>query len=393
MSAAGERSKCGKHAAGSASPAFAEPHCDLVADDLKQAIVNGDTVQLRAALATGAAINFRDETGLAPIHLAAMHGHAEIARVLLDAAADINKKSQPPSCQTPLAIAASEGHRQVYEVLWQAVSSGDATSNSSESSDASDISESPYDSEGSEASENASAGSLERYTLDGAWERDKGVWGMAERRVAYRLRRHSHFRHLHAPDTFSVRGAASAELAYVVVPGLLSHAEIAEVHAAGRQPSAQRCADRSAELVYDHVAYRFEGELRARARQLYRRLLGVMVWAELVLWGSLRDCDKVYPEVEYISYDGKPASKEYAIDPHVDNRSLVTLVCMLSRRSDFGGGTLGFEPGCEGDDAADRHEAPEPGTAVIFRGEELQHWVSPVTSGKRYVLQIEFSSV
>ena len=47
------------------------------------------------------------------------------------------------------------------------------------------------------------------------------------------------------------------------------------------------------------------------------------------------------------------------------------------------GGRLQFETGA----------APElnRGDVVFFRGEEIMHWVSPITGGKRIVLQVEWS--
>merc|ERR1712203_616454 len=94
-------------------------------------------------------------------------------------------------------------------------------------------------------------------------------------------------------------------------------------------------------------------------------------------------------EVEYIYYNCAPTEKKYSISPHVDNKSIVTLVCLLSDPREFRGGISGFDPPSE--DEADRYEEPRVGNLIIFRGEELSHWVTPVTAGTRYVLQIEMS--
>mmetsp|Transcript_101245 Transcript_101245/g.287060 ORF Transcript_101245/g.287060 Transcript_101245/m.287060 type:complete len:117 (-) Transcript_101245:124-474(-) len=114
-----------------------------------------------------------------------------------------------------------------------------------------------------------------------------------------------------------------------------------------------------------------------------------MAWADMCFWGALKKQCRVYPEVEYIRYDGRPTDRKYSISPHVDNLSVVTLVCLLSDPRGFSGGISGFDPPAS-DDAA-RYETPTLGSAIIFRGEELSHWVTPVVAGTRYVLQIEMS--
>mmetsp|Transcript_51774 Transcript_51774/g.160391 ORF Transcript_51774/g.160391 Transcript_51774/m.160391 type:complete len:409 (-) Transcript_51774:64-1290(-) len=366
---------------GAAHASGYEPPWD---NQLGQAVVAGDAARVRSLLAGDVSPNAFGPAGLTPLHLAALHGRAEVAQVLVEAAADICSQTADSRKLTPAAAALLKGHSKVYEVLWQADHLEAETTVSDSSSSCSDAD---------------SDGSMERYTCMGGWSRDRGcAAARGEMRMAYKLRRHGGFlRHLHMPGDFSVRESPDRELAYVLVPELLGAGDIAAVHAAGRQPSTVLCDDRAADLGFEHVAYRFEAELRARARHLYRRLLGVMVWADLLLWRSLSDYPKVYPEFEYIRYDGAATSKEYAIDPHVDNRSLVTLVCMLSQPSDFTGGTLGFQAAgdseSEGEEAGGRRERPAAGGAVIFRGEMLEHWVTPVTAGKRYVLQVELSSV
>uniref|UniRef100_A0A7S4RNV6 Fe2OG dioxygenase domain-containing protein n=1 Tax=Alexandrium monilatum TaxID=311494 RepID=A0A7S4RNV6_9DINO len=400
LSTADDLLEAGDRAEAPLRPAPSKAQSDGSTSRLLQAAVAGDAVGVQKLLAAGCSADSTDDAGLRPLHLAALHGHAEVAQTLLAASAAVHATMPPPSCKTPLAVAAVGGRQEVFEVLLQA-SRSKAAGSSSEASETSGSS-SAESSEASEGeSQSSSNGSMERYTLHGAMERERGLWALADQRMAYRLWRGRGGvpRHLHSPPAFRLADAPAAENAYVVVPGLLSPTDIAEVHVAGRLPSVRRCEDRAADLVYDHVAYRFENELRAGARGLYRRLLGVMVWADLMLWGALRGRPKVFPEFEYIRYDGKPSTEEYAIHPHVDNRSLVTLVCMLSDRRDFAGGTLGFEPAQESSEeeqegaSEDRLEELEPGTAVIFRGERLEHWVRPVLSGTRYVLQIELASV
>lgn len=360
-------------ATGSTIPASDGTDCNTLSGRFKKAVITGDAGRVISLLRGRADVNHADNAGLTPLHFAALHGHATVVRELVSADADICAEAWDARRVTPATVAASKGHSDVYRILWAAARLGDTSS--------------------SETSDSDSDGSLEYYSCAGSCARDRGIRAVAERRMTYELRQRGLCRHLHAPEIFVMRKAAAAELSYVVVPGLLSPAEIDKVHCAGRLRTARLCADRAADLGYDHVAYRFESELRSGARHLYRRLLGVMVWADMLLWRSLSSYAKVFPEFEYIRYDGAPTSREFAIDPHVDNRSLVTLVCMLSHRADFEGGVLGFKAGHEDDAEEDRSEEPQAGSAIIFRGEMLEHWVSPVTSGTRYVLQIELSSV
>merc|ERR1719493_221037 len=80
---------------------------------------------------------------------------------------------------------------------------------------------------------------------------------------------------------------------------------------------------------------------------------------------------RVYPEIEYIDY-------------HVDNKSAVTLVAMLSPADAYVGGRSCFRRS-EGQ-VGHRELSLQPGDAVLFRGEKLLHWITPVTAGRRVVL-------
>lgn len=245
-----------------------------------------------------------------------------------------------------------------------------------------------------------SDGSLERYSWEAAHARGPEFFyswkAMFGNRVKYdlweecgdgRLRP----RHLTMPRNFEVDAARDPRRSYMVVRQALSREDVAAVREIGvKLPASQRCNDRDLDTV-DHVAYRFEQQLRDNARDVYRKLLGLMVWADGYLWCALHAYRCVYPEVEYIRYRGHPGERKYAIEPHTDNRSVVTIVCLLSPPPAFKGGVLGFV-------GADKHGPkrfvePLLGDAIIFRGEELMHWVTPVTAGHRQVLQIELSSV
>mmetsp|Transcript_32224 Transcript_32224/g.81748 ORF Transcript_32224/g.81748 Transcript_32224/m.81748 type:complete len:136 (-) Transcript_32224:60-467(-) len=131
--------------------------------------------------------------------------------------------------------------------------------------------------------------------------------------------------------------------------------------------------------------------LRAHGRELYERLMEALAWADAVLWRKLPDSKVVYPEVEYIVYDARTGSPG-GIEPHVDNHSAVTMVAMLSDPREFAGGVNSFEPSGE-PNSLPRMVALRKGDAVIFRGEKLLHWITPVTGGLRTILQIELSRI
>ena len=95
--------------------------------------------------------------------------------------------------------------------------------------------------------------------------------------------------------------------------------------------------------------------------------------------------------MEYIEYDVEEMREPCFIEPHVDNKSAVTLVAMLSESKAYTGGRSCFRrsKGSRGH----RELALEKGDVVVFRGEKLVHWITPVTQGKRTILQIEMSRV
>ena len=107
--------------------------------------------------------------------------------------------------------------------------------------------------------------------------------------------------------------------------------------------------------------------------------------------------------------------KEY-LEPHVDNESVLTLILLLSNpRKDFTGAQLLFEhfdtdfDMCSNStDTVCLDQGPsyspregwysdwrfvnlDQGDAVIFRGSQLEHTISPLLSGTRSILQIELS--
>ena len=128
----------------------------------------------------------------------------------------------------------------------------------------------------------SSAGSLEAWTFTGTFARNEGYskWLSGSKRVGFEIFRDGRPRRFFAPKKYEVREAEDPELSYIVVPNFLSAAEIEAIHEAGTKPSAVKCEDRDDNLGFEHIAHRFEGELRSLNRDLYRKALGVMVWAD-----------------------------------------------------------------------------------------------------------------
>lgn len=177
-----------------------------------------------------------------------------------------------------------------------------------------------------------------------------------------------------------------------VARGFLSQEDIRAVQVAASQSSVIEINDRKDYLAFKHRVWRFDIQLRAMHPELYTRLLALMHSADRERWTRLSTRSrKVYPEVEYIDYDVEYEGSPCFIEPHVDNKSAVTLVAMLSPPEAYQGGRSCFRRarGKRGN----RQLQLLQGDAVCFRGEKLVHWITPVTSGRRTILQIELSRV
>eukprot|EP00913_Durusdinium_trenchii_P002094 g1933.t1 len=105
------------------------------------------------------------------------------------------------------------------------------------------------------------------------------------------------------------------------------------------------------------------------------------------LWNEIDIGDRFFPEIEYIVYDVSRLGEPGRIEPHTDNQSQVTVVVMLSHESEFQGGLNYFEPGTERGES--RSAKLKRGDAVFFYGDRCEHWISPVVSGRRTILQME----
>lgn len=177
---------------------------------------------------------------------------------------------------------------------------------------------------------------------------------------------------------------------FVVFPEFFSLAEIQQTHIFCTDPSVKVIEDRSKNLTYKHVAHRVELQCRALEPRLYNKIVEVVRQTDDKIWGKLPNV--CYPEMEYIIYDkqlhgGTPGY----IEPHVDNKSAVTILVMLSHSKDYEGGINYFAR--PGKHAIPRCVKLEQGDLVIFRGERLLHWITPVTYGRRVILQNEMSRV
>eukprot|EP01062_Namystynia_karyoxenos_P059371 TRINITY_DN50809_c0_g1_i1.p1 TRINITY_DN50809_c0_g1~~TRINITY_DN50809_c0_g1_i1.p1 ORF type:complete len:304 (+),score=80.76 TRINITY_DN50809_c0_g1_i1:80-913(+) len=184
-------------------------------------------------------------------------------------------------------------------------------------------------------------------------------------------------------------GAEKRHRAICVIRGALRPEDIAAAHAAFRNATTKEILDRKASLAYKHRAYRVEMQMRATAPDTYSRLIGLARYADTRMWRNLGSkCSEVYPEMEYIEYD-HAVMGSCGIEPHVDNKSTVTMVSMLSHPSEYDGGVSCFRR-AQGKNGH-RELKLGQGDAVFFRGEKLLHWITPVTRGRRVILQNELS--
>jgi ankyrin repeat protein len=71
---------------------------------------------VKLLLARKADVNAGNNINATPLHLAALNGHNDVAKLLLVCGADVN--AQESRCgQTPLHLAAEQGHTDVAELL------------------------------------------------------------------------------------------------------------------------------------------------------------------------------------------------------------------------------------------------------------------------------------
>lgn len=92
------------------------PEQKLRNEALRKAAIKGRLKRAKKLLAEGADVDFKDVNKLTPLYFAAMHGHVEIARGLLDKGADPNI-AREDSLGPPLVRAAYDGDLKMLALL------------------------------------------------------------------------------------------------------------------------------------------------------------------------------------------------------------------------------------------------------------------------------------
>eukprot|EP00397_Hematodinium_sp_SG-2012_P064404 GEMP01091025.1.p1 GENE.GEMP01091025.1~~GEMP01091025.1.p1 ORF type:complete len:280 (+),score=42.49 GEMP01091025.1:42-881(+) len=191
---------------------------------------------------------------------------------------------------------------------------------------------------------------------------------------------------------------------FALFPQFVSLDEINQIHKFSTHDSVKQIEDRTNGLTYQHIAYRVELQARRFAPALYDKLINAIQWTDSQIWQKLpKTC---FPELEYIVYDKElQGGRAGYIEEHVDNKSAVTFVVMLSHQREFVGGVNYFArcekhgiPRCVTDyctmfSSRGIYMALQQGDMVVFRGERLLHWISPVPRGRRVIFQGEMSRV
>lgn len=133
---------------------------------------------------------------------------------------------------------------------------------------------------------------------------------------------------------------------FALAPAFLTAQDIENIESAAKHCSVKEINDRKGYLAFKHRVWRFELQLRALYPAIYSRLMELMCHADEEKWRRLRaKSRKVYPEVEFIEYDVDVMGEQCFIEPHVDNKSAVTMVAMLSQPGAYVGGLNCFRRG------------------------------------------------
>ena len=84
---------------------------------LREAAVLGEAETVRALLDGGAAVDAADTKGRTALGMAVGGGHVEVARLLLDRGADVNRQTSAQFGITPLMTAAMRGDADMARLL------------------------------------------------------------------------------------------------------------------------------------------------------------------------------------------------------------------------------------------------------------------------------------
>jgi ankyrin repeat protein len=91
--------------------------CLLTALDSLSAETDRSTPIVAALIGAGADIHAIGMNGWTPLHMAAARGNAAACRLLIDAGADVNRRTDIDSLDTPLMVAASLGRPETVRLL------------------------------------------------------------------------------------------------------------------------------------------------------------------------------------------------------------------------------------------------------------------------------------
>jgi len=192
------------------------------------------------------------------------------------------------------------------------------------------------------------------------------------------------------PSTWRVDGPLGDKkdktYVFVVIPNCLDASDADKILSLRPQMNEKtQIKDRQDYVEHNHVVHRVEPMLKQQHGMLYEKLVSTMIDVDAHIWRKTQHVDAVFPEIEFIDYQ---TSKGQGFGAHVDNGSLITAVFMTSDPTkDFEGGSLIFDD-LDGEDRAVNLNFAE---CVVFRGNQLEHRVSPITKGRRMILQIELS--
>jgi len=110
-------------AASPASPAPAQPAAPAkpadpaLNDELLNAAKKGDAAAVKSLLAKSADVNAKTRYNQTPLMLAAMQGHIGIVKILIEAGADLNVTDTFYKSVTALSAAADRGHAEIVKLL------------------------------------------------------------------------------------------------------------------------------------------------------------------------------------------------------------------------------------------------------------------------------------
>jgi hypothetical protein len=82
---------------------------------LRAAAERGDVAEVRRIVSAGTPVDLKDEAGRTALLLATGNGHTEVARVLIEAGADIN--AQAANMDTPWMLAGARGRHEILALM------------------------------------------------------------------------------------------------------------------------------------------------------------------------------------------------------------------------------------------------------------------------------------